>query len=54
MPTVPPPSPTAPEAVCPTCGAPGNGHKRTELDILTATYLCPVGHLWMTHWTEAV
>ncbi len=41
----------APEATCPTCGAPGSGFLRHDRAIVTAQYLCPAGHLWVTKWT---
>lgn len=49
MDTVPPRSDTPP-ATCPTCGAPGDGHLRTDRGVTVATYLCAAGHGWMTKW----
>jgi hypothetical protein len=40
----------APEALCPTCGAPGEGASFQGHGITTANYLCPAGHIWQTKW----
>lgn len=51
MSTVPPRT-DAPEALCPTCGAPGDGIAFPDRDLTIANYLCPAGHVWQTKWAE--
>lgn len=53
MATVPPPADSAPDAPCPTCGLPGEGHGSARDGVAQARYLCPAGHIWQTTWPAA-
>jgi hypothetical protein len=42
-------------AICPTCALRHNrAHLVVDGSIVTATFLCPSGHLWLEKWSQAV
>jgi hypothetical protein len=42
-------------AICPTCAhPPERTHLTVDGSIVTATFLCPSGHLWLEKWSQAV
>lgn len=48
-----PPALIPTRAICPTCGLPPARDVTSRAGALvTATYLCPLDHLWITKWTD--
>ena len=58
MPSIPPSADanqgrtTAPPAICPVCGEPGDGFQRLDRLLHHAQYLCAGGHIWTAKWME--
>jgi hypothetical protein len=40
-------------AMCPTCGRfPKDTHLAVDGSIITATFLCPASHSWLSKWSQ--